>query len=380
MIQLSLETFMNFKKLFFTLMTIFLLPAYAYSFDSKSHDRFVEILNQVTPLYDQQIESMGVKFKVLYEWLGTTENARAVKDYNNWSIFFDGSLYVNDNITNDAFALAVCHEIGHLIGGAPFINGERYSVEGQADFWAAAVCLRKYFKSYPTITTPTKPAQLKCDSEYGPSGEREICYRSIAAAEALSLFFARATPIKPNLNSTDQHISSNTAYKHPAPQCRLDTYVAASLCTPVAGSQDDLLFFKKRLTTDFLCKGKEVEKIEKRPSCWFNSKTNQLISYAPKYVKSKKIFSGVQGGKIDFSYANHLPGTYRLTLSPTEESKDLVEIETDTINTEISAGSSMDASFKYKFKNKVKGEVSFNMEIEYNGEVVYTEVIKMSAY
>lgn len=52
-------------------------------------------------------------------------------------------------MTLDAYAAIVCHELGHIIGGAPFQTiyaAEWSSSEGQADFFAASVCLPRYFK------------------------------------------------------------------------------------------------------------------------------------------------------------------------------------------------------------------------------------------
>jgi len=55
-----------------------------------------------------------------------------------------------EKMTLDAYAAIVCHELGHLLGGAPFqtIKGAEWSsAEGQSDFFAANLCLPRYFKS-----------------------------------------------------------------------------------------------------------------------------------------------------------------------------------------------------------------------------------------
>jgi hypothetical protein len=52
--------------------------------------------------------------------------------------------------SKDAYAAVICHELGHIIGGAPFQTfegAEWSSSEGQSDFFAANVCLKKYFKA-----------------------------------------------------------------------------------------------------------------------------------------------------------------------------------------------------------------------------------------
>lgn len=60
---------------------------------------------------------------------------------------FGGTTRV-EGMTLDAYAALVCHELGHIIGGAPYqtFNGAEWSSsEGQSDFFAASVCLPKYF-------------------------------------------------------------------------------------------------------------------------------------------------------------------------------------------------------------------------------------------
>ncbi len=53
-------------------------------------------------------------------------------------------------VSLEAYAAVICHEIGHIVGGYPFqtiAGAEWTSAEGQADFFAASVCLPKYFAS-----------------------------------------------------------------------------------------------------------------------------------------------------------------------------------------------------------------------------------------
>lgn len=72
---------------------------------------------------------------------------------NQKSMMILGGTTRVEGMTKDAYAAIVCHELGHVLGGAPHqtIHGAQWaSAEGQADFFAAAVCLPKYFKSLGT--------------------------------------------------------------------------------------------------------------------------------------------------------------------------------------------------------------------------------------
>lgn len=68
-----------------------------------------------------------------------------------------------DHMTPSAYAAIVCHEAGHILGGAPHqtIQGAEWSTsEGGADYFSAKVCLPKYFSSIG-ITQENIPAKVE---------------------------------------------------------------------------------------------------------------------------------------------------------------------------------------------------------------------------
>jgi hypothetical protein len=60
-----------------------------------------------------------------------------------------GGLARHGEITPDGFALVLCHEIGHHLGGVPRYSGANgwASNEGQSDYFAATKCLRRAWQS-----------------------------------------------------------------------------------------------------------------------------------------------------------------------------------------------------------------------------------------
>merc|ERR1719433_1078923 len=92
---------------------------------------------------------MGGTLTVHKQWHDDNANAYASKTGLSWEVFMLGGLARHAAITKDGFALVVCHEIGHLIGGAPLIPGrpEPIANEGQADYWGATKCLKRYLRS-----------------------------------------------------------------------------------------------------------------------------------------------------------------------------------------------------------------------------------------
>ena len=75
-------------------------------------------------------------------------NAFAKQGASTWEVHMYGGLARHQAVTADGFALVVCHELGHHLGGAPqkvdwFGRLRWASNEGQADYWGTAKCFRK---------------------------------------------------------------------------------------------------------------------------------------------------------------------------------------------------------------------------------------------
>ncbi|WP_408096265.1 hypothetical protein ACJVC5_14595 [Peredibacter sp. HCB2-198] len=131
-----------------------------------------------------------------------------------------GGLAAIPNVTEDSFALVVCHELGHLYGGVPYSDSHnRIAVEGQADYWATLRCFKEVVVELPKLV-PSKNALELCHDE-------EVCARALDAALVLTAFYAdnRSIP-HPKLNTPDTTVVTEVLKTHPEPQCRLDTYKA----------------------------------------------------------------------------------------------------------------------------------------------------------
>lgn len=134
-------------------------------------------------------------------------------------IVYGGAAAVT-NGSEDTFALILCHETGHLYGGKPW--GEEHnklSVEGQADYWASSVCLKKILPSLSPRVASAVSLKL-CEGE-------SMCARSVDAFLALTAQFAdnRSLP-HPRLETPDETVVTTLQFTHPSPQCRLDTFMA----------------------------------------------------------------------------------------------------------------------------------------------------------
>lgn len=168
-------------------------------------------------------------------------------------------------MTQDALALAVCHEVGHLMGGAP---RQRYpltswvAAEGQADYFATLKCARRVFtdprsSAFTRITTVDPVVRRACPDA--------LCERSaMAGASLVQVLVALKAGATPRFETPDTSAVALTLDSYPSLQCRLDTFFQGALCArgvdenvsggdPAAGS----------------CTAGQGHGVGRRPRCWY---------------------------------------------------------------------------------------------------------------
>lgn len=279
--------------------------------DPKSDKIFRDINQKVYLLYSNQIKKHGAKLSIKEIWGSEELNAYAQKYEDKWTISMHGGLYRHPYLSNDAYALVVCHEMGHLLGGAPYTySKEKTSIEGQADLWGIGSCLPRYFKAFSfndDIEMSDKRVLKICNSQ---NIDLKICYRSVLAAESLTRTLAQASgQMLPSISLKDKSIVNSTSITHPPSQCRLDTFLNGVMCD-VSDELDTLATLKEstiattplKCKTDFLSREANV-----RPSCWFNEKAHNIETSLELYDNST--------GKITIKYMGHTSGTFRVTVN-----------------------------------------------------------------
>jgi hypothetical protein len=354
---------------------------------NKTEEKFKRITTRVAALYSGTIRDRvtgidggGGEFRIVHDWKSDVVNAYAQKGMNFWEVNFTGGLYRDPNVTDDGLALTACHEVGHLIGGAPYKNGTngQLSIEGQADFWASAVCIKRYFKEFPeTVYMQEGYPKYACDIQYyGDQEATNICYRSFLAGEGMAKMLASAGGTEaPDLESQNRTNLSYTSQFHPEAQCRLDTYSQGALC-----QLDDTSFNfddktdKSKLTTDFLCNERSngVEtKFEKRPKCWFNEKMNNIYANTDMKVISQKYRTLIKNKSITILYFNHLPGEYKIRLIPMDEiTKESIVITNPEYKVNLPASGDTKNDFMYSFTKKTNAKLKILVEVTYEGQVI----------
>jgi len=240
-----------------------------------TEEQFNAVIDKYEAIYAPIISGMGGTLKVNRKWTDATVNASAQRSGSTWVVNMFGGLARHSTITEDGFALVICHEIGHHLGGAPKIKGflglnNWASNEGQSDYFATLKCLRKGFlndNNSEVVGRMEIPALLneKCSAQYAEEADRSICIRNgMAGVSVAGLFAALRNQPEGKFETPDTNVVSRTNDAHPAHQCRLDTYFQGALCEKSFNEDVDQ---KDEVTGT--CHGSTNHTIGLRPLCWF---------------------------------------------------------------------------------------------------------------
>lgn len=226
---------------------------------------FHQIINNVYALYAATGAKLRRPFVIsTADWQKPYFSAWAAynESQNLYSINFWGGFARIPSMTESAFALTVCHEIGHIIGGAPYHKSQHnnhMSAEGQSDFFASALCFKKYALNYdlpvPTEQNPYGTA-LCYDKFKNENAQFELCLQTLKAGNDLAkvLVFTSFRDIEVAYDTPSNEVVDQTNTDgYPSIQCRLDTFMRGSLAK----------YNAKHINLS--------DEAELRPECWFKN-------------------------------------------------------------------------------------------------------------
>lgn len=213
---------------------------------------------------------------------------------------FSGGFARFPSMTEDAFIAVVCHEIGHILGGAPkrqitfdFIglhvpvgmeDRQHTSVEGEADYFSTLKCMRRVLGNdeneaiVASLNVPP-PISRACDRSHSTRSASLVCQRSILASMSLQNSIRMSAPIRawfnrltcrkaklPEFRKSPKRKLKRlyTRHLHANEQCRLDTLIAGALCSKELGAHET-----DYLTNERVCSRSEGYTVGVRPLCWF---------------------------------------------------------------------------------------------------------------
>lgn len=221
------------------------IPSHQISASGLSEASFHRAIDKVVNIYRPIVRRWGGNLVIERLWDNGKVNAGTYRPEDrpgDWVVNLYGGYARHPFITEDAFMLVICHEIGHHIGGSPKKNPASTkafwsSTEGQSDYFATLKCLRKVFAKddNENIIKKMKVPRIvreNCEKAFGGPGRNSaICIRSKMAGLATSKItaFSGRAPL-PDFNLKDENVVTRVQDGHPAAQCRLDSYVAGATC------------------------------------------------------------------------------------------------------------------------------------------------------
>lgn len=240
-------------------------------------ERFLEIVKSVSDVYEPIVASKGGKLSMNNRWDDDTVNASAQQMGKTWMVNMYGGLARHPLTTDDGFALVVCHELGHHIGGAPRKGISWAANEGQADYFGSMKCLRRVLEKDDNISIVSKmtideEATKQCEMVYKNASEVALCQRVAMAGKSLgSLLGSLGGDAKVNFTTPDKAKVSKTFDAHPAAQCRLDTYFNGILCDKSYDQDTDRS--DPKIGT---CIASEGYTVGPRPLCWYKPSASEI--------------------------------------------------------------------------------------------------------
>lgn len=241
-----------------------------------TQSQYHAVIDKVVNIYRPIVKSYGAELRIDRRWTSDVVNAGTYRDKKNtyWHINLYGGFARHPEITEDGFALVICHELGHHIGGAPkkiYSNNVSWaSTEGQSDYFATLKCLRKVFADDDNISivdqmNVPKKVRKECSDSFQSDWEVALCIRTSMAGLSVTKVNADSREVPhPDFYQTDPTVVEATSNKHPVPQCRLDTYFQGSLC-PVPSKYP--LSQTHEITAT--CHPNLQYQVGLRPHCWF---------------------------------------------------------------------------------------------------------------
>ena len=197
-----------------------------------TEELFNEIIKKAEDYYRPVVKELGGKLSIKRLWSNDTVNASATRTFGTWTVNMYGGLARRPEITPDGFAMVLCHELGHHLGGFPYSRSWAAN-EGQSDYFTSLSCTRNLWENETQINAQAAKkvgpvAKELCDDSWASTSDQNLCYRVMNGAKSLANLLARGEKVA--LNTPDKKVVSKTNRSHPKGQCRLDTYAQGALC------------------------------------------------------------------------------------------------------------------------------------------------------
>jgi hypothetical protein len=157
------------------------LTAHAQPELNVTQKEFREIIALVVASYRPIFEKKEVDFWIEADWQSNDCSIYSKKFADaSWKIYVSGCFVRQPEITDEGFIMALCHQMGHLLGGT--FSG--YATEKAAEAYASDICAEIIFKEW------SKRYNLKMYNVTLPECEKstknkDVCYYKAFGKQSL---------------------------------------------------------------------------------------------------------------------------------------------------------------------------------------------------
>ena len=244
--------------LLFLITSIFGLTAHADLSANKfnlSENDVQQQFEEFRKLFLPSLQNVGIHDLKTQLDQESPEYAGGVQVENNVAEISFGRDYVlnSEQVSSDILSFTLCHELGHLLGETPKNLLPSWGVpseEAESDYFAAAICLKKWFKTIAPHLSEKEMQQRTIRAGFDLFKMMRINLLKEGVITHETAFYA-----EPNPNKKDTGFYE----KYPSFQCRFETVVAGASC------QTDYLNYSGENNNQWSCRSGDG----KRPSCWY---------------------------------------------------------------------------------------------------------------
>lgn len=202
-----------------------------------TYEQFKQIIDIAYNLYQPVAYRYNEKLVIIDKWNEEKVNAYSNRKFGSAQILLYGGLAKHPEMTVDSFVLIVCHELGHLYGGTPFMQPQiGMSAEGQADYFAAGLCASQMYRHLEMEEMdPSEYLQGICRTVTQKTPDEDnyefvACLRKLIAGKCLGRLMGLMTDSEcPEYTTPDEKEVTTTLKSYPSNQCRLDTTLSGAI-------------------------------------------------------------------------------------------------------------------------------------------------------
>lgn len=202
------------------------------------YQEFFSVIN----LYYPELLNFRIQVLPIPEWEQAYLTAYTAQVGDVMKLGFWGGMARVPGMNDEAVTLITCHEVGHLLGGAPYIAidhpmYEDVSSEGQADYFATKECLKRVWKNSDLKEVHDLPLALDkiCKKRSHTSYDLRLCQKVMKGIEGFRhvMELLKKESGMLNYNGHAHEVVTETIYNaYPSNQCRFDTLVAGLFDEP----------------------------------------------------------------------------------------------------------------------------------------------------